>query len=174
MILHGWSWVPFLAMIENTRLGVKSKANTKSIERTAKSPWQVGLSERAKPKKVWSIVGDIRHYLAYIQLFHLKTTLWLVGTKSLSPWTQPLVHHSLYQTEHSKKVWSAHPGLESLPNLSWPWGPLPTLCSCTLLSWWGACYFSEKSIVSHTSFTCLLLKCVSHPKWSHLCLFPLH
>jgi hypothetical protein len=45
----------------------------------------------------------------------------------------------------------------------------PTSCGCILLFQLEACYFCEKPFVSHAPFTCLFLKCLSHPKWSHLC-----
>jgi hypothetical protein len=41
--------------------------------------------------------------------------------------------------------------------------------SCIFLLWLEACYFCEKPTVSHAPFVCLFLRCLSHPKWSHLC-----
>jgi hypothetical protein len=58
--------------------------------------------------------------------------------------------------------------LEFCPTLL-AFGPLLTLYSCILLLWWEACYFSDKPVVSQHYFTCLFLKCLSHPKWSHFC-----
>jgi hypothetical protein len=112
----------------------------------------------------------------------LKLHLWLTGVESRtafslldwafqegllsSPWPWKSAQLAL-----ALRVCSARPGLESLLSSPWPLGPLPTLYRCILLFWWGTCYFSEKPVVSHVSFTRLLLNCLSHPKWSHLCHF---
>jgi hypothetical protein len=99
----------------------------------------------------------------------LKLDLWLVGAVSAACWTRPPAHPSPYRTEHFRKMLSACSGLGSLLNSSWFTTHMVQLHFVILvrglLFLWEVCCFQ-------CPFTCLFLKCLSHPKWSHLCHCP--
>jgi hypothetical protein len=131
-----WYWIVNLksqSMIEDAGPRVKSEAST-VCWKDSKAPWQVGLRERAKPKKGWSL-GNLQ--LASVQLFYLET-VFVIG------WLTQLL------TE------LGHLSLLLLMNLSIPRrsGQLfldlgPTSCSCILLFWLEACHFCVKPVASH-------------------------
>jgi hypothetical protein len=108
---------------------------------------------KAKPQYSWRLRSDIGSAWLRSNYFALKLYLWwvnspLIGTWVNSPWTQ---HPTV-------PILVEHNTPESLVSLSWPWGPPPTSCSCILLLWCVARYFSEKSVIS--PFTWLHLKCL--------------
>jgi hypothetical protein len=87
----------------------------------------------------------------------LKLHLQLAATKSAPHCTRPLAAPFLWNRMF----------LNGLVSLSWPWGL--HLAAELWFFFIRGCYFCEKLLVSHPPFTCLLLKCLPHPKWSHLC-----
>jgi hypothetical protein len=103
----------------------------------------------------WSLGDDaVTNWLRYNYSTSNCICDWLA-----SCWTRPPVYPSPYQNEHSKKEWSALPGL----------GVHFSHCAA------ASCYFGKGFVISLRGllflslFRCLLLKCLSHSKWSHLC-----
>jgi hypothetical protein len=48
-----------------------------SVLKGSKAPWQMELSESAKPKNGWSQGDDIGLSLTKVLLFYFETSLWL-------------------------------------------------------------------------------------------------